>query len=160
MVRRTGKADRRRCHPRPLPDKRIVCIKASRWVLSPPSPLELPQRHDRAQGRPALAAGCTIVIKPASETPLSAFAMAELAERAGVPAGVLNIVTGSSSAIGGELTANPLVRKLTFTGSTPVGKMLEAQCAATMKKTSMELGATRPSSYLTMPISMPPSRVR
>jgi succinate-semialdehyde dehydrogenase/glutarate-semialdehyde dehydrogenase len=93
---------------------------------------------------PALAAGCSIVIKPASETPLSALAMAVLAERAGVPAGVLNIVAGSSSAIGGELTSNPVVRKLTFTGSTPVGKMLEAQCADTLKKTSMELGGNAP----------------
>jgi succinate-semialdehyde dehydrogenase/glutarate-semialdehyde dehydrogenase len=84
------------------------------------------------------------VIKPAAETPLSAFAMAELAARAGVPAGVINIVAGSSSEIGGELTGNPVVRKLTFTGSTPVGKMLEAQCAQTMKKTSMELGGNAP----------------
>ncbi len=93
---------------------------------------------------PALAAGCTIVIKPASETPLSALALAELAERAGIPAGVLNVVVGSSSEIGGELTSNPVVRKLSFTGSTPVGKLLEAQCAATMKKTSMELGGNAP----------------
>jgi succinate-semialdehyde dehydrogenase/glutarate-semialdehyde dehydrogenase len=93
---------------------------------------------------PALAAGCSIVIKPASETPLSAFAMAELAGRAGVPAGVINVVAGSTGAIGNELTSNPVVRKLTFTGSTPVGKMLEAQCAETLKKTSMELGGNAP----------------
>jgi succinate-semialdehyde dehydrogenase/glutarate-semialdehyde dehydrogenase len=93
---------------------------------------------------PALAAGCTIVIKPASETPLCALALAELAERAGIPAGVLNVVAGSAREIGGELTANPLVRKLTFTGSTPIGKVLEAQCADTMKKTSMELGGNAP----------------
>jgi succinate-semialdehyde dehydrogenase/glutarate-semialdehyde dehydrogenase len=93
---------------------------------------------------PALAAGCSIVIKPATETPLSAFAMAELAARAGVPAGVLNVVAGSTAAIGNELTSNPIVRKLTFTGSTPVGKMLVSECAATVKKTSMELGGNAP----------------
>jgi succinate-semialdehyde dehydrogenase/glutarate-semialdehyde dehydrogenase len=93
---------------------------------------------------PALAAGCSIVIKPASETPLCALALAELGERAGIPAGVLNVVAGSASEIGAELTGNPIVRKLTFTGSTPIGKILEAQCAATMKKTSMELGGNAP----------------
>jgi succinate-semialdehyde dehydrogenase/glutarate-semialdehyde dehydrogenase len=94
---------------------------------------------------PALAAGCTIVIKPAKETPLSALALAELAHRAGIPAGVLNIVVGSSSRdIGAELTANPTVRKLTFTGSTAVGKVLLKQCADTVKKTSMELGGNAP----------------
>ena len=130
--------------PGPSPDKRIVCIKQPVGVVAAITPWNFPNAMIARKAAPALAAGCTIVIKPASETPLSAFAMAELAERAGVPAGVLNIVTGSSSAIGGELTANPLVRKLTFTGSTPVGKMLEAQCAATMKKTSMELGGNAP----------------
>jgi succinate-semialdehyde dehydrogenase/glutarate-semialdehyde dehydrogenase len=93
---------------------------------------------------PALAAGCAIVIKPASETPLSALAMAELAERAGVPAGVLNVVVGSSSEIGPALTDSPLVRKLTFTGSTEVGIQLEQACAATLKRTSMELGGNAP----------------
>ena len=87
---------------------------------------------------PALAAGCTIVIKPASETPLSALALAELAHQAGIPPGVLNVLAGSSSDIGAELTSNPTVRKLSFTGSTPIGKMLEAQCVPTLKKTSME----------------------
>jgi succinate-semialdehyde dehydrogenase/glutarate-semialdehyde dehydrogenase len=94
---------------------------------------------------PALAVGCTMLIKPAQETPLSALAMAELAHRAGVPAGVLNIVLGTDSrAIGGELTGNPRVKKLSFTGSTPVGKVLMQQCANTVKRTSMELGGNAP----------------
>ena len=93
---------------------------------------------------PALAAGCTVVCKPASETPLSALAFVELAVRAGVPAGVINIVAGITREIGTELTSNPIVRKLTFTGSTQVGKMLMEQCAATVKRTSMELGGNAP----------------
>ena len=92
----------------------------------------------------ALAAGCTMVLKPASATPFSALALAELAERAGVPKGVFSVVTGSATAIGGEMTANPLVRKLSFTGSTEIGKMLLEQCAGTVKKTSMELGGNAP----------------
>ena len=130
--------------PGPSPDRRIVCIKQPVGVVAAITPWNFPNAMIARKAAPALAAGCAIVIKPASETPLSAFAMAELAERAGVPAGVLNVVAGSSGAIGGELTSNPTVRKLTFTGSTPVGKMLEAQCAATMKKTSMELGGNAP----------------
>jgi succinate-semialdehyde dehydrogenase / glutarate-semialdehyde dehydrogenase len=93
---------------------------------------------------PALAAGCTFVCKPASQTPYSALAMAELAARAGVPAGVLNVVTGDAGEIGGELSTNPTVRKLTFTGSTGVGKKLMAQCAGTLKKLSLELGGNAP----------------
>src|SRR5246500_4626769 len=93
---------------------------------------------------PALAAGCTMVLKPASATPFSALALCELAERAGVPKGVFSCVTGPSNEIGGELTSNPIVRKLTFTGSTEVGKLLMEQCAATVKKTSMELGGNAP----------------
>jgi succinate-semialdehyde dehydrogenase/glutarate-semialdehyde dehydrogenase len=93
---------------------------------------------------PALAAGCSIVIKPASETPLSALALAELAHRAGIPDGVLNVVVGSSADIGNELTSNPVVRKLSFTGSTEIGKLLESQCIPTLKKTSMELGGNAP----------------
>ncbi|MBM70026.1 MAG: succinate-semialdehyde dehydrogenase (NADP(+)) [Haliea sp.] len=130
--------------PGPGSDRRIVCIKQPVGVVAAITPWNFPNAMIARKAAPALAAGCSIVIKPASETPLSAFAMAVLAERAGVPAGVLNIVAGSSSAIGGELTSNPLVRKLTFTGSTPVGKMLEAQCADTLKKTSMELGGNAP----------------
>jgi succinate-semialdehyde dehydrogenase/glutarate-semialdehyde dehydrogenase len=93
---------------------------------------------------PALAAGCTMVLKPATLTPYSALALAGLAERAGIPAGVFNVVTGSAAAIGGEMTGNPKVRKLTFTGSTDVGKKLMAQCAGTMKKLSLELGGNAP----------------
>jgi succinate-semialdehyde dehydrogenase/glutarate-semialdehyde dehydrogenase len=93
---------------------------------------------------PALAAGCTVVCKPANATPLSALAIAELASRAGIPVGVINIVTGKTSEIGAELTSNPIVRKLTFTGSTQVGKQLMAECAVTVKKTSMELGGNAP----------------
>ena len=104
--------------PGPSPDKRIVCIKQPVGVVAAITPWNFPNAMIARKAAPALAAGCTIVIKPASETPLSAFAMAELAERAGVPAGVINVVAGGSSEIGEELTSNPLVRKLTFTGST------------------------------------------
>ena len=93
---------------------------------------------------PAIAAGCTVVLKPASQTPFSALALAELAERAGIPKGVFNVVTGSAAEIGGELTSNPIVKKLSFTGSTEVGKLLMAQCAQTVKKLSLELGGNAP----------------
>ncbi len=130
--------------PGPSPDKRIVCIKQPVGVVAAITPWNFPNAMIARKAAPALAAGCSIVIKPATETPLSAFAMAELAARAGVPAGVLNVVAGSTAAIGNELTSNPIVRKLTFTGSTPVGKMLVSECAATVKKTSMELGGNAP----------------
>jgi len=130
--------------PGPGSDRRIVCIKQPVGVCAAITPWNFPNAMITRKAAPALAAGCSVVIKPASETPLSALALAELAHRAGIPAGVLNVVAGSSGAIGGELTSNPTVRKLTFTGSTPVGKMLEAQCAATLKKTSMELGGNAP----------------
>jgi succinate-semialdehyde dehydrogenase/glutarate-semialdehyde dehydrogenase len=93
---------------------------------------------------PALAAGCTVVIKPASQTPFSALALAELAERAGVPRGVLNVITGKASEIGAELASNPTVRKLSFTGSTEIGKLLMSQCSSTVKKLSLELGGNAP----------------
>jgi succinate-semialdehyde dehydrogenase/glutarate-semialdehyde dehydrogenase len=130
--------------PGPSPDKRIVCIKQPVGVVAAITPWNFPNAMIARKAAPALAAGCSIVIKPAGETPLSALAMVELAERAGVPAGVINVVTGPSAEIGGELTSNPVVRKLTFTGSTPVGKLLQSQCAATVKKTSMELGGNAP----------------
>lgn len=130
--------------PGPSTDRRIVCIKQPVGVVAAITPWNFPTAMITRKAAPALASGCTIVIKPASETPLSAFALAELAERAGIPAGAINVVTGATSAIGAEMTGNPVVRKLTFTGSTAVGKMLEAQCAATMKKTSMELGGNAP----------------
>ena len=93
---------------------------------------------------PAIAAGCSVVLKPASQTPFSALALAELAERAGLPKGVLNVITGAASEIGGELTSNPTVRKLSFTGSTATGKLLMEQCASTVKKISLELGGNAP----------------
>src|SRR5690606_17788136 len=103
-----------------------------------------PNAMGTRKAAPAMAAGCPVVIKPATQTPFSTLAIAVLAERAGIPAGVLNVVTGSASAIGGEMTSNPIVRKLTFTGSTEIGKLLMQQCAATVKKTSMELGGNAP----------------
>jgi succinate-semialdehyde dehydrogenase/glutarate-semialdehyde dehydrogenase len=128
----------------PSADKRVVVIKQPVGVVAAITPWNFPNAMIARKAAPALAAGCSIVIKPATETPLSAYAMAVLAERAGVPAGVLNVVCGSSSEIGAEITSNPIVRKLTFTGSTEVGKMLVEQCAATLKKTSMELGGNAP----------------
>lgn len=130
--------------PSPSHDKRVVCIKQPVGVVAAITPWNFPNAMIARKAAPALAAGCSIVIKPASETPLSALAMAELAERAGVPAGVLNVVVGASSEIGPALTDSPLVRKLTFTGSTEVGRRLEAACAATLKRTSMELGGNAP----------------
>ena len=130
--------------PAPSGDKRVVCIKQPVGVVAAITPWNFPNAMIARKAAPALAAGCSIVIKPASETPLSALAMAELAERAGVPAGVLNFVVGASSEIGPALTDSPLVRKLTFTGSTEVGRRLEQACAATLKRTSMELGGNAP----------------
>ena len=128
----------------PSGDKRLVCIKQPIGVVACITPWNFPNAMLTRKIAPALAAGCTVVCKPANLTPLSAFALVELAERAGIPAGVINIVSGRTSEIGAELTSNPLVRKLTFTGSTPVGKKLLAACALTMKRTSMELGGNAP----------------
>ncbi|MBU2090016.1 MAG: NAD-dependent succinate-semialdehyde dehydrogenase, partial [Alphaproteobacteria bacterium] len=125
-------------------DKRIVVTKEPIGVVGAITPWNFPAAMITRKLGPALAAGCTIVIKPATATPFSALALAELAERAGVPKGVMNVVTGSASAIGGELTGNPIVRKITFTGSTEIGKVLLEQCAATVKKASMELGGNAP----------------
>ena len=130
--------------PGPSPDKRIVCIKQPVGVCAAITPWNFPNAMITRKAAPALAAGCSIVIKPASETPLSALALAELASRAGIPDGGFNVVVGSSTEIGNELTSNPVVRKLSFTGSTEVGKLLEAQCVPTLKKTSMELGGNAP----------------
>ena len=130
--------------PQPSNDKRIVVIKQPVGVVACITPWNFPNAMLARKIAPALAAGCTVVCKPANETPLSALAMAELAERAGVPAGVINVVAGKTPEIGAELTSNPIVRKLTFTGSTAVGKLLVEQCAATMKRTSMELGGNAP----------------
>ncbi len=130
--------------PAPSGDKRIVCIKQPVGVVACITPWNFPNAMLTRKIAPALAAGCTVVCKPANATPLSAYAFTELAERAGIPPGVINMVTGQTSAIGEELTSNPTVRKLTFTGSTPVGKQLMAACAATVKRTSMELGGNAP----------------
>jgi len=131
--------------PAPSNDKRVIVIKQPIGVVASITPWNFPNAMITRKVAPALAAGCTVVGKPATETPLSALALCVLAEEAGVPAGVLNMVVGSNSrAIGGELTSNPIVKKVTFTGSTPVGKILMAQCASTVKKTSMELGGNAP----------------
>jgi len=128
----------------PANDKRIVVIKQPVGVVACITPWNFPNAMLTRKIAPALAAGCTVVCKPANETPLSAFALAELAERAGFPPGVINIVAGVTREIGAEMTSNPIVRKLTFTGSTQVGKLLIEQCAATVKRTSMELGGNAP----------------
>jgi succinate-semialdehyde dehydrogenase/glutarate-semialdehyde dehydrogenase len=125
-------------------DKRIVVIKEPIGVVGCITPWNFPIAMITRKVGPALAAGCTVVAKPASQTPFSALALAVLAERAGVPQGVLNVVTGSASEIGAELTSNPIVRKVSFTGSTAVGKVLMAQCAGTVKKLSLELGGNAP----------------
>ena len=126
-------------------DKRLMVVRQPVGVVASITPWNYPSAMLARKVAPALAAGCTFVAKPAKETPLSAFALALLAEEAGVPAGVFNVVCGSdSAAIGAELTSSPVVRKLTFTGSTAVGKILIGQCAATVKRTSMELGGNAP----------------
>ena len=125
-------------------DKRIVVIKQPIGVAACITPWNFPLAMITRKAGPAIAAGCTVVLKPASQTPFSALALAELAERAGVPKGVFNVVTGAAGEIGGELTANPTVKKLSFTGSTEVGKVLMTQCAATVKKLSLELGGNAP----------------
>ncbi len=130
--------------PEPASDKRIVVIKQPVGVVACITPWNFPNAMLARKIAPALAVGCTVVCKPANYTPLSAYAFVELAERAGMPPGVINLVSGRTKEIGGELTSNPIVRKLTFTGSTPVGKKLMADCTKTMKRTSMELGGNAP----------------
>jgi succinate-semialdehyde dehydrogenase / glutarate-semialdehyde dehydrogenase len=125
-------------------DKRIMVLRQPVGVVAAITPWNFPSAMITRKAGPALAAGCTMVLKPATQTPLSALALAELAQRAGIPKGVFNVITGSATAIGGEMTGNPTVRKLTFTGSTEVGKKLMAQCAGTMKKLSLELGGNAP----------------
>src|SRR6476660_9180834 len=126
------------------PDKRIVVTKEPIGVVACITPWNFPLAMITRKAGPAIAAGCTVVLKPASQTPFSALALAELAERAGVPKGVFNVITGAAAEIGGELTENPAVRKLSFTGSTETGKVLMAQCAGTVKKLSLELGGNAP----------------
>lgn len=126
--------------PSPQADKRIMVIKQPVGVCAAITPWNFPTAMITRKAAPALAAGCTMVLRPASQTPYSALALAELAARAGFPAGVFSVITGNAQVIGAELTASPKVRKLTFTGSTEVGKELMRQCAGTVKKISLELG--------------------
>ena len=130
--------------PQHQPDKRILVIKQPIGVAAMITPWNFPNAMITRKAGPALAAGCTVVLKPAEQTPYSALAMAELAERAGIPKGVFNVITGDAPAIGKELCANPLVRKLSFTGSTEVGRILMRQSADTIKKLSLELGGNAP----------------
>jgi succinate-semialdehyde dehydrogenase/glutarate-semialdehyde dehydrogenase len=130
--------------PSPWPGRRILVTKEPVGVVGAITPWNFPSSMIARKLGPALAAGCTIVIKPATQTPYSGLAWGALCEAVGIPAGVVNVLTGSASAIGGELTSNPLVRKITFTGSTPIGKMLVEQSAKTLKKVSMELGGNAP----------------
>ena len=130
--------------PAPTKDKRLVVIKEPIGVCAAITPWNFPIAMITRKVAPALAAGCVVVVKPAGLTPYSALALAELAERAGVPKGVMNVVTGDTKAIGAELTSNPLVRKVTFTGSTSVGALLMKQCSDTIKKMSLELGGNAP----------------
>ncbi|GAB4356030.1 MAG: NADP-dependent succinate-semialdehyde dehydrogenase [Gammaproteobacteria bacterium] len=130
--------------PTPLQDRRLVVIKEPVGVVAAITPWNFPAAMITRKVGPALAAGCTTVVKPASQTPYSALALCVLAERAGIPAGVVNVVTGSAQVVGGVLTSHPDVRKLSFTGSTEVGKTLMRQCADTVKKVSFELGGNAP----------------
>ncbi|MDH4984286.1 NAD-dependent succinate-semialdehyde dehydrogenase [Aminobacter anthyllidis] len=130
--------------PAPKAQSRIMVLKQPVGVVAAVTPWNFPSAMITRKCAPALAAGCTVVVKPSEFTPYSALALAELADRAGVPAGVLNIVTGNAQAIGGEMTGNPTVRKVSFTGSTRIGKLLIQQSGATVKKVSMELGGNAP----------------
>jgi len=130
--------------PAPGADKRILALKQPIGVTAAITPWNFPTAMLTRKAGPALAAGCAMVVKPATQTPFSALAFAELAQRAGVPDGLLSVLTGSASAIGGEMTASPIVRKLTFTGSTEVGRTLMKQSADTVKKLSLELGGNAP----------------
>ncbi len=130
--------------PSPNPDNRLLVIKQSIGVCAAITPWNFPLAMITRKVAPALAAGCPVVVKPAEATPLTALALAVLAEEAGFPPGVFNVVTGKPADIGGELCANPIVRKLSFTGSTTVGRLLMAQCAPTVKKLSLELGGNAP----------------
>jgi succinate-semialdehyde dehydrogenase/glutarate-semialdehyde dehydrogenase len=130
--------------PQQQPDKRLLVVKEPIGVVACITPWNFPLAMITRKAGPAIASGCTVVLKPASQTPFSALALAELAERAGVPPGVFNVITGSAGDIGAELTSNPIVRKLSFTGSTETGKVLMAQSASTVKKLSLELGGNAP----------------
>jgi len=128
----------------PLPGKRIVVLKQPIGVVGSITPWNFPAAMITRKCGPAMAVGCPVVIKPASQTPLTALALAELADRAGIPKGVVNVVTGKATVVGGEITGSPLVRKVSFTGSTEIGKQLMRECAGTVKKVSLELGGNAP----------------
>ena len=130
--------------PSPFPNSRIVVIKEPVGVCAAITPWNFPAAMITRKAAPALAAGCAMVVKPAEQTPLSALALAVLAEQAGIPAGIFSVITGEPQVIGGELTASDKVRKLSFTGSTAVGRLLMQQCAPTLKKLSLELGGNAP----------------
>jgi succinate-semialdehyde dehydrogenase/glutarate-semialdehyde dehydrogenase len=130
--------------PAPATDRRIVVIKQPIGVVASITPWNFPNAMITRKCAPAMAAGCTVVAKPAEDTPYSALALAVLAERAGIPKGVFNVVTGNPKEIGAEITSNPIVRKVSFTGSTQVGKLLMRQCSETVKKVSLELGGNAP----------------
>lgn len=130
--------------PAPTNDRRILVLKQPIGVVAAITPWNFPNAMITRKCAPALAAGCPVLVKPSEMTPLSALALAVLAERAGIPAGVFNILTGMPVGVGGELTANPAVRKLSFTGSTRVGQLLMSQCASTIKRLSLELGGNAP----------------
>ena len=130
--------------PVPMANSRAVVIKQAIGVVAAITPWNFPNAMITRKAGPALAAGCTFVCKPAAETPFSALALAELAERAGMPAGVFSVITGKASEIGGEMTSNPIVKAVTFTGSTEIGKLLMAQCASTVKRVGLELGGNAP----------------
>ena len=130
--------------PTHMPDRRLLVVKEGVGVTAAITPWNFPAAMITRKAGPALAAGCPMIIKPAPDTPFSALALCELGERAGVPKGILSVVPGDAIAVGGELTSNPIVRKLSFTGSTGVGKLLMKQCSETMKKLSLELGGNAP----------------
>lgn len=136
------------------------CLKQPVGVVASITPWNFPAAMITRKCAPALAAGCPVVIKPASFTPYSALALAELAEQAGIPAGIVNVITGSARDIGGEMTSNPTVRKLSFTGSTEIGKKLMEQCAGTVKKYPWSSAATHRLLFSTTPILMQPFRAR
>ena len=130
--------------PHPQADKRIAVLRQPVGVCAAITPWNFPAAMITRKVAPALAAGCAIIVKPAQQTPLTALALAELAQRSGIPGGVLQVLTGDSKTIGGVLTTSPVVRKLSFTGSTEVGRLLMAQCAPTLKRLSLELGGNAP----------------
>lgn len=130
--------------PSPAADRRILVLKQPIGVVAAITPWNFPNAMITRKCAPALAAGCTVLVKPSEMTPLSALALAVLAERAGIPAGAFNVLTGLPAGVGGEMTANPDVRKLSFTGSTRIGQLLMSQCAATVKRLSLELGGNAP----------------